>query len=405
MKLQTRLTALVSFLVFVVAVSIGLFAIKTTEKIQYQRLDDRLNITVSEIKNTKDDPLSLASLLSDESSNKFSVAYISAERDLTTINESNADLLQTPSESQIKNSLTKAINLPENSNVRIRSISLPDNQFITLSISTEEIRKTTNLIIKYLIIFTIFMVLISILISNILFRRDNQLKELVSSLQRNQERMQTFIGDASHELRTPITVIKGYFQIMRKKQLANEPLDPDQLNRIDSEVNRMTEIISDLLFITELDQVREDTKSKLDLSAIVSEQINDLKLLQPERTVQATIEERIQIEASKKYIDQIFVNIFSNLKRHTPADSEVLILLKEDSGKISFVIEDNGPGLPEEFYRQGIQAFQRFDKSRSRETGGSGLGMTIIRKSVEKVGGKISLSKSKSGGLKITITF
>ena len=405
MKLQTRLTALVSFLVFVVAVSIGLFAIKTTEKIQYQRLDDRLNITVSEIKNTKDDPLSLASLLSDESNNKFSVAYISAERDLTTINESNADLLQTPSESQIKNSLTKAINLPENSNVRIRSISLPDNQFITLSISTEEIRKTTNLIIKYLIIFTIFMVLISILISNILFRRDNQLKELVSSLQRNQERMQTFIGDASHELRTPITVIKGYFQIMRKKQLANEPLDPDQLNRIDSEVNRMTEIISDLLFITELDQVREDTKSKLDLSAIVSEQINDLKLLQPERTVQATIEERIQIEASKKYIDQIFVNIFSNLKRHTPADSEVLILLKEDSGKISFVIEDNGPGLPEEFYRQGIQAFQRFDKSRSRETGGSGLGMTIIRKSVEKVGGKISLSKSKSGGLKITITF
>ena len=405
MKLQTRLTALVSFLVFVVAVSIGLFAIKTTEKIQYQRLDDRLNITVSEIKNTKDDPLSLASLLSDESSNKFSVAYISAERDLTTINESNADLLQTPSESRIKNSLTKAINLPENSNVRIRSISLPDNQFITLSISTEEIRKTTNLIIKYLIIFTIFMVLISILISNILFRRDNQLKELVSSLQRNQERMQTFIGDASHELRTPITVIKGYFQIMRKKQLANEPLDPDQLNRIDSEVNRMTEIISDLLFITELDQVREDTKSKLDLSAIVSEQINDLKLLQPERTVQATIEERIQIEASKKYIDQIFVNIFSNLKRHTPADSEVLILLKEDSGKISFVIEDNGPGLPEEFYRQGIQAFQRFDKSRSRETGGSGLGMTIIRKSVEKVGGKISLSKSKSGGLKITITF
>ena len=217
--------------------------------------------------------------------------------------------------------------------------------------------------------------------------------------------MQTFIRDASHELRTPITVIKGYFQIMRKKQLANEPLDLDQLDRIDSEVNRMTEIISDLLFITELDQVREDTKSKLDLSAIVSEQINDLKLLQPERTVQATIEERIQIEASKKYIDQIFVNIFSNLKRHTPANSEVLILLKKDSGKVSFVIEDNGPGLPEEFYRQGIQAFQRFDKSRSRETGGSGLGMTIIGKSVEKVGGKISLSKSKSGGLKITITF
>ena len=185
MKLQTRLTVLVSFLVFVVAVSIGIFAIKSTEKIQYQRLDDQLNITVSELKVTKDDPLSVASLLSDESNNKFSVAYISADRDLTTINESNADLLQTPSESQIKSSLTKAINLPDNSGVRIRSISLPDNQFITLSISTTEISKTTNMLIRYLIIFTLLMVLISVLISNLLFRRDNQLNELVSSLQIN----------------------------------------------------------------------------------------------------------------------------------------------------------------------------------------------------------------------------
>lgn len=405
MKLQTRLTALVSFLVLIVAASIGVFAIKTTEKIQYQRLDDRLNSIVSEIINTEEDPLSLASLLSDESNNKFSVAYISAARDLTTINESNADLLQTPSESQIKNSLTKAINLPEYSSVRIRSISLPDNQFVTLSISTEEINKTTNSIIKYLIIFTFFMVLISILISSLLFRRDNQLNELVSSLQRNKERMQTFIGDASHELRTPITVIKGYFQIMRKKQLANEPLDPDQLNRIDSEVNRMTEIISDLLFLTELDQVKDDTKARMDLSAVISDQIEDLKSLQPERKVNAAIEGNIEIEASKKYIDQIFANIFSNLKRHTPENSEVFIQLTKNSSKVSFTIEDSGPGLPEEFYQQGIQAFQRFDQSRSRETGGSGLGMTIIRKSVEKVGGKISLSNSKSGGLKISITF
>ena len=99
------------------------------------------------------------------------------------------------------------------------------------------------------------------------------------------------------------------------------------------------------------------------------------------------------------------MNIFSNLKRHTPANSEVYIQLINNPDGVTFNIEDNGPGLPEEFYRQGIQAFQRFDKSRSRETGGSGLGMTIISKSVEKIGGKISLSKSKFGGLRITINF
>ena len=111
------------------------------------------------------------------------------------------------------------------------------------------------------------------------------------------------------------------------------------------------------------------------------------------------------IESNKKYLDQIFANIFSNLKRHTPSDSAVEITLKSDSGRIIFIIEDSGPGLPNEFYQDGIQAFQRFDKSRSRQTGGSGLGMTIIRNSIAKVGGKIDLSPSKSGGLKIKITF
>ena len=405
MKLQTRLTALVSFLILIVASSIGFFAIKTTERIQYQRLDDRLGITATELQNTKDDPLTLASLLSDESNLKFSVAYLSAERDLTTINETSADLQKAPSEAELKIALNKSINLSDESNVRARAVALPDNQFIVLSISTSEITQTTNQIIKYLVLFTLFMVLLSVLASIILFRRDNELNKLVSALQKNHQKMQNFIGDASHELRTPLTVIKGYFELIRKKQSINEQLDVQQLDRIDSEVNRMTEIISDLLYITELDQAQEEVNTKIDISELISLQINDLKALQPDRPVTLNIQNDQMIESNKKYLDQIFANIFSNLKRHTPSDSAVEINLKSDSGRIIFIIEDSGPGLPNEFYQDGIQAFQRFDKSRSRQTGGSGLGMTIIRNSIAKVGGKIDLSPSKSGGLKIKITF
>ena len=405
MKLQSRLTALVTFLVFIVAVSIGLFAIKTTEKIQYQRLDERLSITVSELKNTKDDQLTLASLLSDESNNKFSVAYLSAERDLTTINESAADLQIAPSENELKTALIKAINLKQETNIRIRAISLPDDQFIILSVTTSEITQTTNSIIKYLIFFTLIMLLLSVLFSSILFRKDNELNKLVSSLKYNQERMQTFIGDASHELRTPLTVIKGYFDLMRQKQSVNQTLNHEQLDRIDSEVDRMTSIISDLLFITEIDQTQDEPKSKIDLSELISIHISDLKALQPERELDLDIQNGVALNVNQRYLDQIFGNIFANLKRHTPPNSPVKIELKVNSGKILFTIEDSGPGLPKEFYQNGIQAFQRFDTSRSRETGGSGLGMTIIRKSIEKIGGKIDLSPSKSGGLKIQITF
>lgn len=405
MKLQTRLTALVTIFVFIVSVSIGIFAIKTTEKIQYQRIDERLSLIISELKNSNDDQLALASLLSEESNNKFSVAYLSAERDLTTINESAADLSSVPTEAELKLSLYRAINLIQDQNLRIRSISLPDDQFIILSVTISEITETTNSIIKYLIIFTLIMLFFSFLFSSILFKKDNELNKLVTSLQNNQERMKTFLGDASHELRTPLTVIKGYFDLMRKKQIQNQSLSQEQLSRIDSEVNRMSAIISDLLFITELDQTNDEPKSPIDLSELISEHISDLRALQPERVVNLKIHRGLMLDTSRKYLEQIFNNIFSNLKRHTPSNSPVTIELKESMGRIVFEIEDSGPGLPKDFYQNGIQAFQRFDRSRSRETGGSGLGMTIISKSIEKIGAKIILSPSHDGGLKISITF
>ena len=328
-----------------------------------------MSITVSELKNTKDDQLTLASLLSDESNNKFSVAYLSAERDLTTINESAADLQIAPSENELKTALIKAINLKQETNIRIRAISLPDDQFIILSVTTSEITQTTNSIIKYLIFFTLIMLLLSVLFSSILFRKDNELNKLVSSLKYNQERMQTFIGDASHELRTPLTVIKGYFDLMRQKQSVNQTLNQEQLNRIDSEVDRMTSIISDLLVITEIDQTQDEPKSKIDLSELISIHISDLKALQPERELDLDIQNGVALNVNQRYLDQIFGNIFANLKRHTPPNSPVKIELKVNSGKILFTIEDSGPGLPKEFYQNGIQAFQRFDTSRSRETG------------------------------------
>ena len=115
MKLQTRLTALVSTIIILVSTALGLFTIESTKSIQIQRLDDRLNIAITELANTKDDPLSVATLLADQSELKFSVAYISAERDLTTINDSPADLSKTPSDIEITKALNKPISLDQSS--------------------------------------------------------------------------------------------------------------------------------------------------------------------------------------------------------------------------------------------------------------------------------------------------
>jgi two-component system OmpR family sensor kinase len=403
MKLQTRLTALVSTIIILVSTALGLFTIESTKSIQIQRLDDRLNLAVTELANTKDDPLSLATLLADQSEFNFSVAYISAERDLTTIYESPADLSNTPSDIEITKALSRPITLDQNSGVRVRTLKLPDDQYLILSLSTKDIRDSTNELLKNLFLFTLIVLIIAIAISLLLFKRDNQLNKLIKALQTSQERMQTFIGDASHELRTPLTVIKGYFELMRKAQNTAEQRQPTYLDRIDAEVNRMEEMISDLLLITELDQDDQVSSSEINISNLLNEKIIDLMRIQEERNVDYKIDPNLQIKMSEHYAHQLLGNIFTNLKRHTPDNSKVEIKLSKDTGKTYLCIEDSGPGMPKEVYQDGILAFQRFDKSRSRETGGSGLGMTIIRKVIEKHHGEIKLSKSKFGGLKMEI--
>ena len=121
------------------------------------------------------------------------------------------------------------------------------------------------------------------------------------------------------------------------------------------------------------------------------------------RQVLSEIEPGLIVKISKYHLEQLLGNIFSNIKRHTPVESRIEVALSGSGGGIELIIEDSGSGLPEGFYRKGIQAFQRFDKSRSRESGGSGLGMTIMEKIVSKNRGQIRLSKSKFGGLKIQI--
>jgi signal transduction histidine kinase len=247
------------------------------------------------------------------------------------------------------------------------------------------------------------MVLLGIAVSNYLFRRDNQLNEVVNSLQKNQENMREFLGDASHELRTPLTVIKGYVEILSKSQTADSAKTGEYYDRVSHEIERMQSLINDLLLIAELEDKAPTTPEIINFSREVAHLSNDLKTLQPTRPIETKIEPGILVNIYQNYAQQMLANIFANLRRHTPEDSQVLIILATTGNKAVLTISDAGPGLPEEVYKSGIQYFQRFDRSRSRESGGSGLGMTIMKRIVENAGGSIELSKSEFGGLKIEI--
>jgi len=403
MKLQTRLTALVSAIIILISAAIGLFAISITERNEIGRVDSILASAVNQLANTQDEPLSLALLLADQSDLKFTVSYISAAREITSLNQSSGDLPGVPNNQNLFASLSEGITLKTDEMNRIRAIQLPDDEFLVLSVSLADIKTAKSQNIRYLFLFTLAMVLLGIFVSNYLFRRDNELNEVVNSLQKNQDNMREFLGDASHELRTPLTVIKGYVELLSNNQITDANKTAEYYTRVGHEIERMQSLINDLLLIAELEDQAPVETEIINFSREVARLSNDLKTLQPSRPIETKIEPGILVNISHNYAQQLLANIFSNLRRHTPEDSQVLIVLAATSNKAVLTISDAGSGLPEEVYKSGIQYFQRFDRSRSRESGGSGLGMTIMKRIIENANGSIELRKSHFGGLEIEI--
>jgi signal transduction histidine kinase len=404
MKLQTRLTALVSAIIILISAAIGLFAISITENNEVGRVDSILNSAVNQLVITQDDPLSLALLLADQSDLKFTVSYISAAREITALNQSSGDLPDVPVDQDLSAALSEGITLKTDGLNRIRAVELPDDEFLVLSVSLAEISAAKSQNVRYLFIFTLVMVLFGTAVSNYLFRRDNELNEVVNSLQKNQENMREFLGDASHELRTPLTVIKGYVELLGKNKAAEPARTAEYYERIAHEIERMQSLINDLLLIAELEDQAPIEPEIINFSREVAHLSNDLKTLQPSRPIETKIEPGILVNISHNYAQQMLANIFANLRRHTPEDSQVLIDLATAGNKAVLTISDAGSGLPEEVYKSGIQYFQRFDRSRSRESGGSGLGMTIMKRIIENANGSIELRQSQFGGLEIKIT-
>lgn len=392
---------MITSLILLTATAIGCFAIATSYSSQLNSSDQIIEGVIEELSTSNDNPLSLSTYLADISNLKFSVAYITEEYDLIPLHDGDSEISNSPKRAVVESALNKALNLDQS---RIRAYQFSAGEYLLLYYSIEEINQTRSKNIELLIIFTALIVFISTLITLKIFRNDNELNLLVNLLRRNQQRIHEFIGDASHELRTPLTVIRGYFELLKKNKSDSNQNEVYQ-NRIESEIFRMQSIIDDLLFITELDDLNESDTSDSSISSQVQSMVDDLRFLQPKRKIISSIEPNLTLIIANSHLTQLLANISSNISRHTPQDSLVNIELFRFDGGIKLIIEDSGPGLPDYFYKNGIQAFQRFDKSRSRESGGSGLGMTIMEKIVKKYDGNISLTPSSYNGLKIEITF
>lgn len=250
--------------------------------------------------------------------------------------------------------------------------------------------------IRITIATSLFAILIAFLILSFYIRRVRRRDDAAAL-----SRMQEFLGDASHELRTPLTVVKGYVEMLSKNQIS-APEDRDRaFSRVGSEIKRMESLIHDLLLLAELGESASAESEKVNLSEIIQAHSADFETLNTQREVSINIEKNILIEGESDYIVRFIQNALTNITRHTPMDAPVAVSLSARGKRAILIIEDGGPGLPEGSYRNQVRAFNRFDKARARDKGGSGLGMSIMAGVIEKLGGSLTLRKSALGGLAV----
>ncbi len=316
----------------------------------------------------------------------------------TLINESSLQYLGAPEFEKVREAAQRPVRVGGPSPFQLRSVPLSGGDYLLISRSVSEIDSHFNSNIRSLAAFTLVVDSAAGLLLFFYFRRINRRSDVASLA-----RMQEFLGDASHELRTPLTVVKGYVEMLSKKQLTSDADQERAFSRVGSEIKRMENLIQDLLLLAELGESGSRDVEKIDLSEILNAHGIDFKTLNPQRTVTLEIEDGIEVMAARDYLARFIQNALTNIMRHTAVDDAVAISCKKSGKSARILIGDAGPGLPESAYQENIRSLARFDKSRSRENGGSGLGMSIMTAVIAKLHGNFALRKSALGGLEIAV--
>ena len=446
MRLQARFVIIAGAITTIISLSIGYFAISTAFNSEISRVDNIIE-TVSTQLDARD-PLSSAVFLADESDSELLVALLDSSGELVTVRTSAEGKTFNAATAQVKEDLVGISTIGEDEKYRVKTLQLPQSSFLVLAIPIREIYDNRLINFERLGLFLAVALAIAFFATRVLIRPDMKkierlasrardiaqgrtwdiaviesgnsevddlskaLNQMVTYLQgaldgerRNSLKMQEFIGDASHELRTPLTVIKGYVELLGNSNQLDDQGKKRALDRLTSEISRMERLIADLLLLAEIGEKRSVLDDAVNLSDLLRIQLTDLKLLEPEREIEDSITPEVYIVGHLPHIQQLFANIFSNVRRHTPKESPLYAHLDYMNNGVRIRIGDGGPGLPDEAYHMGVQQFQRFDNSRSRESGGSGLGISIMRAIVSEHHGAMELRKSQLGGLEIDIFF
>ncbi|MEU5096673.1 HAMP domain-containing sensor histidine kinase [Streptomyces sp. NPDC020996] len=231
----------------------------------------------------------------------------------------------------------------------------------------------------------------------------NSMLHQVESAYRTREdsaaQLRRFVADASHELRTPLSAIRGYLQLYDKGMLSDPAERRRAWDRVLAETDRMGRLVDELLTLARLDQRPELRFRNVDVSRLMREAAEDLRVQQPERPISVGADGSLLVRADESGLRQVLGNLVGNVRTHTPADVPVRLGVERTDGLVRLCVADEGPGLAEE---DAARVFDRF--FRAGGGAGSGLGMAIVQGVVQAHGGEVTVSTAPGRGLTVTVT-
>jgi two-component system OmpR family sensor kinase len=219
----------------------------------------------------------------------------------------------------------------------------------------------------------------------------------------SERKLRRFVADASHELRTPLAAVRAYAELFTR----GADRRPDDLQRsmtgITRESERMSLLVEDLLLLARLDEGRPLEQELVQLDDVVSEAVETARAVEPERPIETSIAPAVVL-GDRDRLRQIVDNLLSNVRDHTPPETPVTVRLASPNGAAVIDVEDQGPGLSSEEAGRVFERFYRADESRSRASGGVGLGLAIVAAVARAHGGTVAAESEPGRRTTFTIT-
>jgi two-component system OmpR family sensor kinase len=222
-----------------------------------------------------------------------------------------------------------------------------------------------------------------------------------------EQRLRRFVADASHELRTPLMSVRGYADLFQYAA-ANAPEERDKhLAQLRAEAARMGVLLDDLLLLARLDAADVETPlrpEEADLVDLVHQAADAFRAGHPDRPLTVTAgPDPVKLRVDPVRIRQVLDNLLTNAAIHTPPDTPVSVTVSVTTSTASVRVADAGPGIPEADRERVFDRFYRVDKARSRDRGGSGLGLAVARSLARAHGGRVELT-TEPGATVFTVT-